>query len=436
MKSLFAVLMFNLLAITALAQHPKQTIITTDIDNFWSAFDELNTTTDSLEQLDILQRQYVNKGTAGLKAFMEAKGYTTAAWLDCIRKYPKYWTSIRSKTYKVKGLKTQFNPFLKKFRKLYPELKPAGIYFCIGAMRSGGTTLGDKVLIGAELATGDSDVDISELPQNTKKWLETYFGTNPFKDIVLLNMHEYVHTQEKGNGNTLLAQCIYEGTADFVAELITGKVPSMPYMSYGKSNHEKLKQKFKEEMFLTEFGGWLYNGTTNPYGVGDLGYYIGYSICKTYYDNAQNKKAAVKELIELDYGNDAVVEHFLKKTGYFADGFNKEEIISTYIKQKPVVTHIDPFNNGDENVPSNITEMTIFFSKPMDRNRISISFGAGGEKTFPLKKILGFAEDNKSLKLGIQLKSNQSYEFLITGRNFKSTDGYPLTEYPVHFKTK
>ncbi|WP_316738027.1 DUF2268 domain-containing putative Zn-dependent protease [Pedobacter aquatilis] len=436
MKSFLALLISSLLAISAIAQQPKQTIVTTDIDNFWLTFDELKTTTDSLKQLDILQTKYVDKGTPGLKAFMEAKGYTTVAWLDCIRKYPKYWASIRAKTYKVKSLSTQFNPYLKKFKKLYPELKPASIYFCIGAMRSGGTTQGDKVLIGAELATGDLDVDISELPQNTKNWLNTYFGTNPFKDIVLLNMHEYVHTQEKRNGNTLLAQCVFEGTADFVAELITGKVPSMPYMSYGKTNHDLLKKKFKAEMFLPEFSGWLYNGNSNQFGVGDLGYYMGYSICKDYYDKAENKQAAIKELIELDYGNDEVVESFLKKTNYFAEGFNKEEIVNAYQKQKPVVTHIGPFNNGDNNVESTITEMTIFFSKPMDKNRMSISFGAGGEKTFPIKKSLGFAEDNKSLKFKIELKPNQAYEMLITGRGFKSVDGYPLAEYPVNFKTK
>ncbi|WP_231491163.1 DUF2268 domain-containing putative Zn-dependent protease [Pedobacter sp. Leaf170] len=436
MRSLFKLLAFNLLAISAFAQAPKQAIITADIDNFWLAFDKVNNVTDSLKQLEILQAEYVDKGTPGLKAFMEAKSYTTAAWLDCIRKYPKYWASIRAKTYQVKSLTTQFNPYLKKFKQLYPELKSASIYFCIGAMRSGGTTQGDKVLIGAELATGDSEVDISELPQNTKKWLATYFGSNPFKDIVLLNMHEYVHTQEKSNGNTLLAQCIFEGTADFVAELITGKVPAMPYMTYGKANHEVLKAKFKEEMFLSEFSGWLYNGTSNRYGVGDLGYYIGYSICKDYYEKAKDKKAAIKELIELDYGNDVAVERFLRNTNYFIEGFNKEEIVKAFEQNKPIVTQIGPFRNGDINVESNITELTIFFSKPMDKNRMSISFGAGGEKTFPLKKPLGFADGNKSLKFLIELKPNQNYEMLITGRGFKSIDGYPLVEYPVNFKTK
>ena len=436
MRRLFTLLIFSLLMISiTYAQKSKQTIITTDIDNFWLAFDQLKTTNDSLKQLDILQHQYVDKGTPGLKAFMEAKGYTTAAWLKCIRSYPKYWTSIRQKTYQVKSLSKQFDPYIKKFKQLYPELKPANIYFCIGAMRSGGTTQGDKVLIGAELATGDPDVDISELPKNIKTWLTTYFGTNPFKDIVLLNMHEYVHTQEKRSGNNLLGQTIFEGTADFVAELITGKVPGMPYMTYGKKNETELKQKFKAQMFLSNYGDWLYNGSSNNFGIADLGYYMGYSICKTYYNQTKDKKAAIKELIELDYGDDVAVENFLKKTNYFEEGFNKEEIIKAYESKRPVVTKISPFATGDTTVDPDLKEMQFHFSKPM-KKLYSINYGPGGKESFPLSKVVGFSEDRMTFTIKIDLKPGKSYDFIITDRSFQSEEGFPLVEYPVNFKTK
>lgn len=418
------------------AQTKQQTIVYTDIDNFWVAFDSVQTTLDSLKQLNILQNLYVDKGTPGLQAFMDAKGYTTEALLASIRSYPKYWASIRPKTLKIKAVNKELDPYIAKFKKLYSAFKPANIYFTIGAMRSGGTTQDDKVLIGAELATGDPEVDISELPANTQNWLKTYFGTYPFKDVVLLNMHEFVHTQQKGRGNTLLTQTILEGTADFIAELITGKVPAMPYMSYGKQNEAELKNKFKEEMFLDNFGNWLYNGASNNFGVADLGYYMGYAICKNYYQQAKDKKAAVKELIELDYSNDETVEKFLLKTDYFKEGFDKAELLKSYENKKPLATHLGVFANGDKNVDASITEMTIYFSKPMEKNRMSISLGEGGEKSYPIKKSLGFAEDGKSIKFLIELKPNQAYNFRITGRAFRSTDGYPLVELPISFKTQ
>lgn len=437
LSKLITIIFFNFVfVVNSHAQTKQQTIVYTDIDNFWVAFDSVQTTTDSLKQFNILQKLYVDKGTPGLKAFMEAKGYTTEAWLACIRGYPKYWASIRPKTLKIKAVNKELDPYIAKFKKLYPEFKPANIYFTIGAMRSGGTTQDDKVLIGAELATGDPEVDISELPANTQNWLKTYFSTYPFKDIVLLNMHEFVHTQQKGRGNTLLTQTILEGTADFIAELITGRVPAMPYMSYGKQNEAELKNKFKEEMFLDNFGNWLYNGASNNFGVADLGYYMGYVICKTYYQQAKDKNAVVKEMIELDYANDETVEKFLLKTGYFKDGFDKAELLKSYESKKPVVTHLGSFANSDNNVDASITEMTIYFSKPMDSKRMSISLGEGGEKSYPIKKSLGFAEDGKSIKFLIELKPKQTYNFRITGRGFRSTDGYPLIEFPVSFKTQ
>ncbi len=36
-------------------------------------------------------------------------------------------------------------------------------------------------------------------------------------------------------------------------------------------------------------------------GKADLGYFMGYAICKTYYKNAKNKTKALKEIAELDY---------------------------------------------------------------------------------------------------------------------------------------
>lgn len=440
MKSLskfLAIILFNFVLIgNSQAQTKQQTIVYTDIDNFWVAFDSVKTTTDSLKQLNILQRLYVDKGTPGLKAFMQAKGYTTEAWLDCIRSYPKYWASIRPKTLKIKAVNKELDPYIAKFKKTYPAFKPGNIYFTIGAMRSGGTTQDDKVLIGAELATGDPEVDISELPANTQNWLKTYFGTYPFKDVVLLNMHEFVHTQQKGRGNTLLTQTILEGTADFVAELVTGKVPAMAYMTYGKEHEIELKEKFKEEMFLDSYGNWLYNGASNNFGVADLGYYMGYAICKHYYQQAKNKSAVVKELIELDYSNDETIEKFLAKTGYFKEGFNKTELLKSYESKKPTVTNLGGIANGDKNVDASITEMTIYFSKPMVKNRMSINLGEGGEANFPIKKSLGFAEDGKSIKFQLELKPNHTYNLVITGRGFRSVDGYPLVDLPVSFKTK
>jgi len=43
---------------------------------------------------------------------------------------------------------------------------------------------------------------------------------------------------------------------------------------------------------------------------------VGYQVCQAYYDQQPDKKAALKQLIELDYADSEAVERFLKRSGY------------------------------------------------------------------------------------------------------------------------
>ncbi len=289
-----------------------------DIDRFWAAYDRIVATPDDAERQRILDQVFLAPGTPGLKAFMQAKGYDAACYLDAIRRYPKFWASVRAGTLALKSRGGEFAPGIARFRALYPALRPAGIYFTIGCLRSGGTTLGDKVLIGAELAGGGPRTDVSELPERMSRALGGYFRSEPGKQLVLLNMHEYVHTQQRGPGPHLLAQAMYEGAADFVAERITGQVPALPYMDYGPRNEAALKREFRTRMHDPDWSGWLYNGPGNAHGVGDLGYYIGYAIMRDYYGRAPDKPRALAEIIELDYRDGAAVEAFLERSGFYA----------------------------------------------------------------------------------------------------------------------
>jgi hypothetical protein len=67
---------------------------------------------------------------------------------------------------------------------------------------------------------------------------------------------------------------------------------------------------------------------------------------------------------------------------------------------------------------------------------VSISFGEGGKEHFPISEVIGFADDRKSIKLKLSLQPGKTYDFVITGRSFKSQTGYPLKEYKGHFETK
>ena len=429
---LFALFHLAILNISFSQSLTQPKVFTQDIDNFWIAYDSIKSTSDSLKQIHFIQTLYVDKGTPGLKAFMEARDYSPELFVQLINKYPRFWTSIRPNTLTVKYKAKEIEESIKKLKALYPELKDARMYFTIGALRSGGTTKDSMVLVGAEIATGNASTDVSEFPD---KWLAGAFKEQQPENIISLNIHEYIHTQQNGEATNLLGQAITEGSCDFITELVMGKPLQRNYITYGKEHEAKLKEEFKEDMFSPGFSRWLYNGR-DAKTVGDLGYFMGYEICKRYYANSADKKEAIKQIIDLNYSDTNAVETFFKKSGYYTEPINKEQLLQSFQEKQPSLIKLEPFENGDTTVDASLKEMTFVFSQSMGKG-YSISFSDRGEKFSPIAGVVGFSNDRKGFTIKIDLKPNYEYEFIVTNRSFQSEDGYPLLKnYFIKFKTK
>lgn len=87
---------------------------------------------------------------------MVTEGYTAPEWMGGIRRYPRFWNSIRPRMLLVKGGVPGLEPYLDKLQALYPALRPTSSYLTVGCLRTGGTTEGNTVLIGVELVTGNA----------------------------------------------------------------------------------------------------------------------------------------------------------------------------------------------------------------------------------------------------------------------------------------
>lgn len=410
-------------------QHQISPVYIADIDRFWIAYDSTRTTLDTIKQEQFIQKLYIDKGTEGLHAFMKARDYDAKLWVQLINKYPRFWKSIRKNTLLIKSQAKVIEASIDRFRVLYPEMRPAKMYFTVGGLRSGGTTTDDMVLIGTEIATADQYTDASELSD----WLKGVFKAQDVTNLVALNVHEYVHTQQKPGDNNVLGQCIKEGAADFIADLITGKTNTNSYMIYGRQHEAELNELFKVDMFSTALSRWLYNGTAVEHA--DLGYFMGYNICKAYYQKSSSKKQAVKDIIELNYPNEQAVESFLTKSGYYLGPLQKDSLLKQFEARRPYVMHLSPDVNLHKDISAALTDLTINFSEPMGEGK-SISIGKGGKAHFPLTDLVGWSNDRRSLTLKVALTAGEDYDFVITGRGFKSKAGYSLKEYPVNFSTQ
>lgn len=294
-------------------------IETRDIDRFWIAYDAVRSATDRPTKLASFQRLYLDPATPGLQALIAARRYTLAQYVDAIESYPKFWASIRPLTIRAKEAATPLATDLATFRQLYPELKPASITYAIGALRTGGTTQGTMVLIGAEIALADESVDVSELPEPMRTRLGTYFATRPFANNGQNNIHEYVHTQQQDSGDSLAARVAYEGAAEFVAERVTGQRPPLQLYVYGPAHRDAVRERFRADMAKTEWDDWLYNSDRNAFGVSDMGYFVGYEIARGFYERTADKRAAIREMLRLSYGDEAAVRDYIAKSGYLAN---------------------------------------------------------------------------------------------------------------------
>jgi hypothetical protein len=409
-----------------------QNIVKDDIINFWNAYDKIVTTQDSVMQYRYLRELYIDKATPGLQSLIRVRNYSDKEFVDAIRKYPKFWASIRPKTLDTDEPSREISSDIALLKKLYPAMKPAVIYYAIGAFRTNGTSEGDRILLGAELALADNSTVIEELPA----WRQTFYKDyNPRQNIGLLCTHEYIHTQQKELIHNLLSKCLYEGVAEFVACTATGKKSNSPAIAFGKANEQAIEEQFVKDLYLMSNDyNWLWGENRNSFGVRDLGYYVGYEICERYYNLSDDKSKAIQELIELDFTDEAEVERIVNKTQFLPKTLSA--LYDDYEKERPVIVSVQPFANGSKKVRPGTTAITVTFSEPLNGYHTSIDYGPLGDAAFPvIKAERMWSADKKTWTFTADLQPNRRYQILISN-NFQKENGVRLKPYLIDFTTE
>lgn len=431
-KTILTSMLFLLFGNYSFGQEAKTKIVTSDIDNFWIAYDATHKASDSLERIQLINELYIDKATDGLKGMIWARNYKNYEFVDAILKYPKYWNSIRPNTSNLTKDKEQIQQYFARLKEVYPELKPITIYFPIGAFRSAGTYQGNNVLLGAEFLLANKNSDISELPERVRNGMTEYM---PY-DIPLIALHELIHTQQKRWEHlSIVHRSVAEGVAEFVSTLVSEK-PISPPVKFGKQNQKRVLDKYMIEIFRDEdIGNWLSSKNQNDLVINDLGYYIGYEICERYYNKSTDKRKAIKDLIELDYNNNVEFAKILDGSGFLPMTWN--EIRAKYELMRPTVIRISEFKNGSKKISPKLKTITIEFSESMSSCCRSIDFDEAKVGEFlKIKTIIGWSEDKRKFSFEVdKLKPNTNYHLIIS--NFAKEDGgNRLAPYTIEFGTK
>jgi hypothetical protein len=141
-----------------------------------------------------------------------------------------------------------------------------------------------------------------------------FLGADVDDRFVRVIAHEYIHAQQApalaNNENlTVLERSLVEGIAEFMAEVIAGRASSVAVFAAAAGREGEIETRFAADLEKTDLSAWFDNTTAED--AGQLGYWVGYRIAKSYYQHAPDKRAAIREMIQV-----TDVHAFLARSGW------------------------------------------------------------------------------------------------------------------------
>lgn len=282
-------------------------VVTDDIERFWRAYDSLGPGATEEDSLRAFFEGYYLPASPGLRGFIEYRMGSVYALVGQINAHPRYYASIRESTLRAASFDAEIRAAYRTLNALYDDAVFPDAYIQIGVMSSGGTYTEDQLLIGAEMYGRTPDTPMDELSDWHRAVLK------PVEEIPHIVAHELVHYQQHypDSVRTLLSQSVREGAADVLAEIISGQHVNAHVHEWADPREPELWAEFRERMHTADFAGWLYGGDREAGRPADLGYWMGYKIVRAYYDRAEDKRQAIRDILTIED-----FEAFLERSGY------------------------------------------------------------------------------------------------------------------------
>ena len=277
------------------AQAAEPVIDTDDIALFYKIYDAAA----GHPTADQLQRDYLDQGSEGLHILAKARNVTGARIADTLAKRPEIYVNAKRCMAVLPHVRERLQVDLQKLGELYPAAKFPPVTIAVGRGKPvgiGSPATGVQIGLEALCATDWMNPDVEE------RFVHTI-------------SHEYVHVQQVQSLSddehpTVLEASIIEGAAEFVGELISG-APGYTYFGpLTKGREKEIETAFAADEDKTDLSRWLYNST--PERPADLGYWVGYRICKSYYEHAADKRQAVVDILKM-----TDPKLFLAKSGWY-----------------------------------------------------------------------------------------------------------------------
>jgi uncharacterized protein YjaZ len=265
-------------------------ISVSDLKLFWHAYDDWASGNDQRADklAEVLQREYLDQASQGVKDFIPSRIVSANHLANVILADRAYYETVRQNAERIEAFIPEIHKNLEALKKLYPEASFPTVYFVIGARNTAGTASDHGLILGAEMY-GDGEGYLRQL-----------------SDLVPVVIHELIHFLQRDDHSKedLFSSVMREGAADFVAELVVGRHADESVKAYGDSHEQELWERLQRDIRAGgKTGNWMYVYKPTNGEPADLGYYMGYKICQSYYQIAKDKTAAIKAIIEMRDGH-------------------------------------------------------------------------------------------------------------------------------------
>jgi hypothetical protein len=265
-----------------------------DVARFYKLYDAADGHPTAAELQD-----YIDSGSEGLRYFAKARHTTGARMATALTEHPSMYADARRCMAVLPRVRVRVAAALRKLKALYPKASLLPVTIVVGR--------------GKPVAIGDSreGVEVGLESLCAVNWMNPNIEDRFVHSIA----HEYGHVQQflaftNDEHPTVLAGSLMEGAAEFIAEMTSGEISDSFFKQTTKGHEKEIETAFVADENSTDLSRWLYNGTLEK--PGDLGYWVGYRICKAYYQHAADKRQAFRDIVEI-----SDPRQFLAKSGWY-----------------------------------------------------------------------------------------------------------------------
>jgi len=307
MQKALLTIAFSLMITTLVSGQPnypkspqEATLIGVDLKNFIDAYNSLDGGQDTVQ---ILQQQYLDKASPGLKEYIARFGLDAKMLKIAIQKHPKKYAKIEHFYQQLKVLKKDYIKELEAYQKTLEQSMFPPTYLLVADYKG----IAQASQFGQLVSVEYKCIEDTEILMHLILHELTHF-----QQVMRMGFDAYlgVYTKE----DNMLDLILREGAADFITYYLVRKNEAsfMKLKNYER-DESALWAKFKSDLKRQDKDFWLNvsfedNNKGNPI---QLGYALGYKIVKAYYEKAPDKSKALSDILLMKDP-----ESFLRQSGY------------------------------------------------------------------------------------------------------------------------